>query len=222
MAELERESDATRFDTEKLQKISIDGVSCTTQFFFTKCHQYHFSIFINFNFDTLKQIQLTCEQVEKYFTESIKEGKTKRENSESETSSDSNELKKKKKDKNDKSPNVDKVETKKDVTFADPPASSEMPSGENSAVDDASGPAECVKIDESADSGIKVVNDEVGNAREETETAPCRIKVDNSAAEEDINPSHDYWRAAALFGVLLGAGILLSKASKAFIRGSRP
>lgn len=47
MAELHRENDATRFDTEKLQKISIDGLSCA--------------------------------QVEKYFAESIKEGKPKRE-----------------------------------------------------------------------------------------------------------------------------------------------
>jgi len=44
MNHLEREKDAKRFDTEKLQKISIDG--------------------------------LTCAQVEEYFEEAIKEGRT--------------------------------------------------------------------------------------------------------------------------------------------------
>lgn len=44
MAELYRENDASRFDTEKLQMISIGG--------------------------------LTCAQVEEYFAEAIKEGKT--------------------------------------------------------------------------------------------------------------------------------------------------
>jgi hypothetical protein len=29
MAEMYRENDSSRFDTEKLQKISIDGLSCT-------------------------------------------------------------------------------------------------------------------------------------------------------------------------------------------------
>merc|ERR1712154_639137 len=48
MAELYREKDATRFDTEKLQKISTD--------------------------------HLTCAQVEEYFAEAIKEGKTDDEN----------------------------------------------------------------------------------------------------------------------------------------------
>lgn len=52
MAELCREKDKTRFDTEKLQKISIDG--------------------------------LTCAQVEEYFKEAIKEGKTDDEDDEDE------------------------------------------------------------------------------------------------------------------------------------------
>jgi len=193
MAELERESDATRFDTEKLQKISIDG--------------------------------LTCEQVEKYFTESIKEGKTKRENSESETSLDSNEDKKKKKDKKDNTLKGDKVEIKKDVTFADPPASSEMPRGESLAGDDANGPTKSVKNDVSADSDGEDVNDEVEKPSRETKADRNHIKVDDSAAYVEIDrlsASHDYWRTAALFGILLGAGILLSKASKALLRGSRP
>lgn len=44
MAELYREKDASRFDTEKLQKISIEG--------------------------------LTCTQVEEFFEQAIREGKT--------------------------------------------------------------------------------------------------------------------------------------------------
>lgn len=50
MAELYRENDASRFDTEKLQMISIGG--------------------------------LTCAQVEEYFAEAIKEGKTHEEDNE--------------------------------------------------------------------------------------------------------------------------------------------
>jgi hypothetical protein len=50
MAELYRENDASRFDTEKLQMISIGG--------------------------------LTCAQVEEYFAEAIKEGKTHEEDDE--------------------------------------------------------------------------------------------------------------------------------------------
>lgn len=175
--------------------------------------------------DEIQCIQLTCEQVEKYFTESIKEGKTKRENSESETSLDSNEDKKKKKDKKDNTLKGDKVEIKKDVTFADPPASSEMPRGESLAGDDANGPTKSVKNDVSADSDGEDVNDEVEKPSRETKADRNHIKVDDSAAYVEIDrlsASHDYWRTAALFGILLGAGILLSKASKALLRGSRP
>lgn len=179
MAELVREKDATRFDTEKLQKISIDG--------------------------------LTCAQVEEYFTEAIKEGKTK-DDEDDEVEQTPSVKKKKDKGKKDETP---KEEPTKVISLAKQGSKAE-------------------KID---GNGINAKDTDVGkdeSGGESTEKQACndraawrKIQLFSNhgmpTQDEDLDPkfalernANYYWRSATMFGVVLGAGCLfmISRASK--------
>jgi len=185
MAELFREKDATRFDTEKLQKISIDG--------------------------------LTCAQVEEYFTEAIREGKT---NDEDEDVVEKTPSVKKKKDKGKK----DKI-PKEELT--------EVPSITKQAT---------TKADNIDGKGTKANTVDVGKASAESQPGKKKTEPENvtdnpeACADDSTNESRDsdskytldksanyFSRHATVFGVLIGAGCLfmISRATKGMLKSGR-
>ncbi|KAL7543874.1 hypothetical protein ACHAXR_013260 [Thalassiosira sp. AJA248-18] len=162
MAELYREKDATRFDTEALQKISIDG--------------------------------LTCAQVEEYFTEAIKEGKTDEDDDEVEKTTAG------KKDQVEKEPKEEPTEVSATTKQANK-AEQLCRHGTDTAGIDTEKVAAVSNVDDSLE-GCNVDSDI--QDRESDQIFP---------AEQSEN---NLWRSATLCGVLLGVGCLLmmSRATK--------
>ena len=171
MAELYRENDATRFDTEKLQKISIDG--------------------------------LTCAQVEEYFTEALKEGKTHDEDDDTEKAPVGNK-KDKVKQKKDKAPGMEAAKQK-----------------------------EATKDKKGNDNGGKATGVGIGNVISETTVSnktQSNVVANNPeycADDPEIvtrdpdsksvgQKSDNYWRSATVFGVVIGVGCLfmMSRATR--------
>ena len=185
MAELHREKDTSRFDTEQLQKISIDG--------------------------------LTCAQVEEYFTEAIKEGKTEdeleeevekvKEGKKKEGKKDKPKKDKKGKDKGGKD-KKGKDETAKASTAKKATAAKNKESGgEGTDVNDSKAPAEA-----SASQKYEAVIDD--------STTP---DDDNDVSILGDNLSNQLWRSAAAFGLILGVGCLfmMSRGAKSMMKSGR-
>mmetsp|Transcript_56610 Transcript_56610/g.120192 ORF Transcript_56610/g.120192 Transcript_56610/m.120192 type:complete len:1719 (+) Transcript_56610:117-5273(+) len=181
MAELYREKDATRFDTEKLQKISID--------------------------------HLTCAQVEEYFAEAIKEGKTEDED---------DDVKKTPAGKGDKG-KKDAISKEKEIADG-PSATKQMSDTEKN----------CHQVTKATDDGNngKVESNTPGEREQcgsEVEvTKACDVDATvrssgSSQADFDEKDVDNFWRSAAVVGVLLGVGCLfaMSRAAKSVLRPGR-
>lgn len=178
MAELYREKDAARFDTEKLQKISIEG--------------------------------LTCTQVEEFFEQAIRDGKTTEdadESSKGTTVSDvEKEKKAKKKAKKEKAkkaestPTVnDKVDERKEIDTN----TSKM----ESKVED---PSTAGVVEEKS---VSLKNENVSNsAMTEVVEDPEPKELVPEVAEvnvQDVATTSQAWQNAAVAGALIGAGCYL-------------
>lgn len=177
MAELYREKDAARFDTEKLQKISIEG--------------------------------LTCTQVEEFFEQAIRDGKTTEDADESSkgTVSDAEKEKKAKKkakkgkakkaesisavnDKVDEKTEIDNNTTKMESEVEDPSTAG--------TVEEKSVPLKKDNVSNSA--LIELVEDP-----EPKEGVPEVAEVN----VQDVATTSQAWQNAAIAGALIGAGCYL-------------
>eukprot|EP00985_Skeletonema_marinoi_P012905 scaffold6316_cov113-Skeletonema_marinoi.AAC.6 len=178
MAELYREKDAARFDTEKLQKISIEG--------------------------------LTCTQVEEFFEQAIRDGKTSEDADESSKGTDvsdaEKETKKKKKAKKNKlikaaasKPAViDKVNEKADI--GSNKVESKVEDAASDIVEEASALLSKEVISDSASTELVEDHDRKEHVPEEAE-----VNMQDGATNDGVH----VWQNAALAGVLIGASCYL-------------
>jgi hypothetical protein len=185
MAELYREKDAARFDTEKLQKISIEG--------------------------------LTCTQVEQFFEQAIREGKTTEDVDESSKGTDISDVEKdeekvkvKKKTKKNKlikivssNPSVnDKAVEKKEIV-----ASKVESKVEDTASDVVEEKSASSKKEDISDAALaEVVEDPKPNDKERAQEAEVNV--------QDAATTSHVWQNAAVAGVLIGASFCLITALK--------
>jgi len=178
MAELYREKDAARFDTEKLQKISIEG--------------------------------LTCTQVEEFFEQAIRDGKTTEDADESSKGTDVSDAekettKKKKAKKNklikvaaSKPAVIDKVDEKADI--GPNKVESKVEDAASDIVEEASALLNKEVISDSASTELVEDHDRKEHVPEEAE-----VNMQDGATNDGVH----VWQNAALAGVLIGASCYL-------------
>ncbi len=182
MAELYREKDATRFDTEKLQKISKEG--------------------------------LTGTQVEEFFEQAIREGKTSEDFDESSKGTDISDVEKetKKKAKKDKSSkievskssvNVEKCEKTENIVTAK--IENEVATAAATGVTEEN--ALCKKEDKPEAGATNLGEDPDFKEHQEEEEHDEKIHC-------DVPTANHVWRNAAVAGVLIGASCCLFMAAK--------
>ncbi len=175
MAELYREKDAARFDTEKLQKISIEG--------------------------------LTCTQVEEFFEQAIRDGKTTEDADESSkgTVSDAEKEKKgKKKAKKEKikmaaasNPAVDTVDEKTEVDTN----TMESEVEDYSTAGAVEGKSVPLKKENLSDSALTELVEDPDPKEHAPEVAEVNV--------QDVATTSHVWQNAAVAGALIGAGCYL-------------
>jgi hypothetical protein len=184
MAELYREKDATRFDTEKLQKISKEG--------------------------------LTGTQVEEFFEQAIREGKTSEDFDESSKGTDISDVEKetKKKAKKDKSSknevlkssvNCEKCEKTENIVTAK--IGNEVAAAAATEVTEEN--ALCKKEDKPEAEAVANNLGEDSDVKEQQEEEECDERF-----QCDVPTANHVWRNAAVAGVLIGASCCLFMAAK--------
>jgi hypothetical protein len=179
MAELYREKDASRFDTEKLQKISIEG--------------------------------LTCTQVEEFFEQAIREGKTTEDADVSSTDMSSKEDVKKEKKKNKKgkknqmtlsftsNPAVDdKVDNGPEITTSTTKMESK---GEHSAVGTAEETSMALKDEDVSGPALHEKVEDPAPKEHAPEVAEVNVQEDATTGQ--------FWQNAAVATAFIGASCLL-------------
>ncbi|KAL7555182.1 hypothetical protein ACHAWF_018982 [Thalassiosira exigua] len=202
MAELHREKDATRFDTEKLQKISIDGLTCGQV-------EEYFA-------EAIKEGQTDDEddvgEVEKAPKDKKKEG-TVETISKEEMDDLSSNLKQSETLEKEESNGLSQRSISLSSTVKQSNVSEEKACGRNDAFDAA--------VDKDKEEEASGKDDQTGSDAVNSDT--CLDDIHDRAPNPGPVPGKNFWRSATLLGVLVGAGCLfmISRASKGMSKSGR-